>query len=238
MDQGDSNSETLVSIADRLIPERPDASKDNAYYAYYEAFFAAFRHRKPTVFEIGVFEGHSTKVLASYFPGGHIIGIDVEIRAIDFSAFPNVILRKGDQSDVTFLSALADELAPSGIDIVIDDASHMGRPSLKTFEALYPRLSRDGLYVVEDWLTGYWSHWPDGQTYRAQLENQPDNRIASHDFGMVGFVKHLVDQIGLAGEGAFGPSIHIFAPTVIIQRNSKPTWAARFFSTSDSAQGA
>jgi hypothetical protein len=50
--------------------------------------------------------------------------------------------------------------------------------------------------VVEDWGTGYWATWFDGsqfETHLPDLEAQGANRLKSHDYGMVGFVKSLVD---------------------------------------------
>ena len=193
--------ESLVAIAQRLFPDRHPASKGDDYYARYEAFLAPFRGKQPTVFEVGVFEGHSTKIFASYFRDGKLIGIDSDVKPIDFTDYPNVIVRQGDQSDGQFLAQVAGEHAPEGIDIVIDDASHVGYLSLKTFEHLFPRARSRGVYIVEDWGTGYWNDRPDGGAYQnntsSPYHGQFPKRIISHDFGMVGFVKHLVDQVGM-----------------------------------------
>jgi hypothetical protein len=71
-------------------------------------------------------------------------------------------------------------------------------------------LKPGGLYVIEDWGTGYWDDWPDGKTVR------PESRFGSnvrsvldrfgmgsrawhnHNYGMVGLVKELVDEQGAA----------------------------------------
>lgn len=87
-------------------------------------------------------------------------------------------------------------------------------------------VKRGGIYVVEDWGTGYWNSWPDGQSYQivpckhsdstlkmgsllSRLSRnfglagrgyaqrpQADLDFAGHNFGMVGFVKELVDEVG------------------------------------------
>jgi predicted O-methyltransferase YrrM len=147
--------ETLVEIAKRLYPTRHPASKGDRLYEAYERFFRAFREQAVTMFEIGVFEGDSTKVFARHFPKGSIVGVDYALKPIDFADYPNVITRPGDQSDHEFLNKLADELAPAGIDIVLDDASHIGYLSLKTFEILFDRVKPGGLYIIEDWGAGY-----------------------------------------------------------------------------------
>jgi hypothetical protein len=174
------------------------------------------------------------KVFASYFAGGTIIGVDLHLKPIDFSDYPNVIARCGDQTDRDFLTKLADERAPNGIDIVIDDASHIGYPSLKTFEILFDRVKPGGLYVVEDWGTGYWNDWIDGGAYQMNnhepYHDEFPKRIVSHDFGMVGFVKHLVDHVG---REAIRPTrtsdkrsaqsvaaMHIFPGTVVLEKKT------------------
>jgi hypothetical protein len=71
--------------------------------------------------------------------------------------------------------------------------------SLQTHKLLYPTLKPGGLYIVEDWMTGYWGDWPDGsrfQEYETVIEpGEIENRLPSHDAGMVGFIKRLVDEV-------------------------------------------
>lgn len=75
--------------------------------------------------------------------------------------------------------------APAGFDI-IDDASHVGALTRVTFWHLFERhLEPGGIYVIEDWGTGYWPDWEDGSLLR---EGEP------HQAGMVGFIKELVDE--------------------------------------------
>ena len=78
---------------------------------------------------------------------------------------------------------------------MLDDASHIGCNALISYETLFPYVNPGGLYIVEDWGTGYFNDWPDGK-YPERLEPQvAGDRVLSHDFGMVGFVKSLVDQL-------------------------------------------
>jgi hypothetical protein len=61
------------------------------------------------------------------------------------------------------------------------------------------RLKSGGHYFVEDWKTGYRADWPDGLEcggvqLLAPAEHHIFKRIVSHDAGMVGFVKSLVDE--------------------------------------------
>ena len=64
---------------------------------------------------------------------------------------------------------VARKTAPEGFDIIIDDASHFGDLTKIAFWHLFDNhLKPSGLYVIEDWGTGYWSDWTDGKTYRAR----------------------------------------------------------------------
>jgi len=59
--------------------------------------------------------------------------------------------------DEQFLSRVVDEIG--SIDIIIDDGSHLNEHVLKTFHYLFPRLSDNGIYVVEDTQSSYWPSW-------------------------------------------------------------------------------
>ena len=48
------------------------------------------------------------------------------------------------------------------IDIVIDDGSHMMHHMKKSFEVLYPKISYNGVYLVEDTHTCYWEEYGGG----------------------------------------------------------------------------
>src|SRR4030095_16368023 len=85
----------------------------------------------------------------------------------------------------------------------------IGELTKKTFWHLFDNhLKRGGLYVIEDWGTGYWDDWPDGKVL-TQTSSTTDrfrlilNRLLGktaktplpcHSYGMVGFIKELVDE--------------------------------------------
>jgi hypothetical protein len=49
----------------------------------------------------------------------------------------------------------------STIDVVIDDGSHVPKDIIVTFETLFPALSKNGIYIVEDTETSYWPKYHD-----------------------------------------------------------------------------
>jgi hypothetical protein len=155
-----------------------------------------------SILEIGTFQGESTRVLAAAFPLAKIVTVDIENRSLDFSDLSTVTALVGDQTDRAFLEEMLRREFPDGLDLVIDDASHFGLLSLKTFNYVLPFLKSGGAYMIEDWGTGYWPSFPDGKRFTPAFLGdsaprkpwQTRKQIRSHSYGMVGFVKSLVDH--------------------------------------------
>jgi methyltransferase family protein len=223
---------SLVEIGRRICANADTTAKPLKTYAIYDRYFGDFADRAITLLELGVHTGESLKVWASYFPRGTIIGVDVMENKADFSAYPNIIFERADQTDPHRLNEICRAHAAGGLDIIVDDASHMGLYSAASYEALFPHLKPGGLYIIEDWCTGYLDDWPDGshlEKFRSEAVNgQNAKRIPSHDFGMVGFVKSLVDEVagGHARPTLNAPPmrpdimsfLHFYKPTVIIKK--------------------
>lgn len=130
------------------------------YIPIYERYFAPFRDRRALFLEIGAGQGGSSRMWKHYFgPLVQIVSIDVREEC---SAFQDeqVSVRIGDQSDPLFLQRLIDEFGPP--DVVLDDGSHQMDHVNAAFSFLYPRLSRDAVYMVEDMHTSYWPAWGGG----------------------------------------------------------------------------
>jgi hypothetical protein len=227
---------SLVSLAQRTPSH--EITKTLDYFLVYENYFRDLQEEPIHLAEIGVYDGTSLKIFADYFSQGRVLGVDLVKQEIDFSAHPNVEYKICDQTDATGLEALVTQFAPSGLDIVIDDASHVGFNSLKTFEALFPRVKVGGLYIVEDWGTGYWDDWPDGSHFQLQrfepFDGTVPKRMISHDFGMVGFVKCLVDILGMSAiRPQFGAKqtrvspfefLHLYHGIAVIKKRGDLIW--------------
>ena len=194
-------TESLNSIAARFADGTNAATKLAAgkIYDLYEFYLREWADRPITLLELGVHSGESLKTLATYFKNGRIIGIDINDRGADFSSYPNVTFVMADQRYGARLAEICATHAPDGLDVIIDDASHYGTWSLMSYNSLFPFLKPGGYYMVEDWGTGYWDSWADGSRFQQftpeVTDGQIGKRIPSHDFGMVGFVKYLVDEV-------------------------------------------
>lgn len=183
----------------------------NRYLEWYDPILESFVQNEIKLLEIGIYEGGSLLLWRDYFPKGTIVGIDIRIK-VDFSNEERVHVFQGAQQDTKFLSEVARKTAPEGFDIIIDDASHFGDLTKIAFWHLFDNhLKPSGLYVIEDWGTGYWSDWPDGKTYRPRSKLYSGllsllKKIGlvssipyrSHHYGMVGLIKELVDEQGVA----------------------------------------
>jgi hypothetical protein len=49
-----------------------------------------------------------------------------------------------------------------GIDVVLDDGSHIARHQRVSFDVLFPLLADGGMYIIEDMHTAYWSGFEGG----------------------------------------------------------------------------
>ena len=112
------------------------------------------------VLEIGVQNGGSLQMWRRYFGSNAVIfGIDNNPLCKGFEE-DGCQIRIGDQSDPVFLSKVISEM--SGVDIVIDDGSHIASHQLASFRCLFPLLSSHGTYFCEDLHTSYWDGWEGG----------------------------------------------------------------------------
>lgn len=203
------------------------------YLDTYQELLAPIRHRPVDLLELGVFNGGSLELWRDYLPEGTITGLDLDPPAIDDPS-GRIRTYTGSQDDVALLDRIVRERAPEGFDLVIDDAAHVGRLSLVSFQALFAHVKPGGAYVVEDWGTGYWPDWGDGARLRTTFPDPAGiaakvrrrlSRFApggarqrllgipgngQHGAGMVGFVKLLVDDLAAldvrrgGGEPPFG----------------------------------
>jgi FtsJ-like methyltransferase len=130
------------------------------YFPIYERHFKDFVYRPVTFMEIGCGRGGSLQMWKRYFgPHARIIGVDVNPDCKTFEE-DQVEVHIGQQQDVQFLQSVIHGV---GIpDIVLDDGSHVMSDITSTFQFLYPRMAKNGIYMVEDLHTSYWEEYGGG----------------------------------------------------------------------------
>jgi hypothetical protein len=203
------------------------AWKPASYLPIYERLFESIRSMPLAVLELGIYKGGSLKAWEAYFPYARIAGVDADPPTIEVGA--RVQMFAGNQADVGLLSRVAAEVAPDGFDVVIDDCSHIGALAKISFWHLFDHhLKPGGLYCIEDWGTGYLATWPDGCQPRAQPDTE--HHFPSHDAGMVGFIKQLVDELHAFDPGTPEPrlskftSMSLHAGICIVRKAGELTW--------------
>lgn len=205
------------------------------YLQNYEEHFGHLADKEVRLLELGVYHGGSLLLWRDFFEKGLIAGLDIEAVEVDDPS-GRIRVYQGMQQDTELLDRIARETAPDGFDIIIDDCSHIGVLTRVSFWHLFENhLKSGGLYVIEDWGTGYWDSWVDGASYKPHPRatfNQPLYRATravarlqnsaavgripfagslfrlakvaflklqyhGHNYGMVGFLKELVDECGI-----------------------------------------
>ena len=184
----------------------------HGYLDVYDPILAPWVNEEITLLELGVDRGGSLKLWRDYFSRGAIVGTDRKLPP-DFRPGERIQVFEGHHGDKKFLSEVASKTAPDGFDIIIDDASHIGEKAKRAFWYLFDHhLKPGGLYAIEDWGTGYLDDFPDGKQFNPRtpilrwVRSLLPQRIGTkmkvpfpcHSYGMVGFVKELVDEQGAA----------------------------------------
>jgi len=145
-------------------------NKWHHYIPIYDRYFSPYRGKPIKMLEIGVKKGGSLKMWREYFGDEAIIyGIDIDEKCREFDGQAAQV-RIGSQDDPEFLDEVVDEMG--GVDIVLDDGSHVMQHIMASLMALYPRLSNGGLYAIEDLHTAFWPGFGGGLKSRGNFFNR------------------------------------------------------------------
>jgi hypothetical protein len=155
------------------------------YFPIYERHFKDFVYKPVTFLEIGCGLGGSLQMWKRYFgPHALIIGLDVNQDCKKFEE-DQVEVRIGRQQDCQFLQDVINEFGTP--DIVLDDGSHVMSHITASFQFLYPRMLKNGIYMVEDLHTAYWDEFEGGlrkpSTFIELCKNLIDELNADHSRG-------------------------------------------------------
>lgn len=124
----------------------------HTYQEFYARHLKHLRERPFVLLEVGVQNGYSLRVWEEYFPKASIYGIDKDPQTEGRGSDRSTVFI-GSQDDETFLDRV---LSKTGApDVVIDDGSHVVHHQKKTFSVVFPRMSSEGIYIIEDLRTSY-----------------------------------------------------------------------------------
>ena len=138
----------------------PSCNKWVHYLPIYDQLLGPYVGTAVRMLEIGVQNGGSQALWRKYLGDRAILfGIDIDAECARHNGrFSQV--RIGSQADPAFLERVVEEMG--GLDVVLDDGSHMARHQRISFETLFPLLSEGGAYAIEDLHTAYWPQFEGG----------------------------------------------------------------------------
>lgn len=184
------------------------------YFPAYEAHLSRFVSRPAFFLEIGAGRGGSAQMWKRYLgPRVQIVSIDINPECRKFEE-DQIAYRIGSQSDLAFLAEVLQEFGTPNI--VLDDGSHRMSDVAETFRFLYPRTAADGVYIVEDLHTAYWSEFGGG---------------LKREGTFIEIAKGLVDELNADwSRGALPPteftrstlSMHFYDSMVVFERGKVP----------------
>ena len=210
---GSAVPESLAAIADRHYGPEADEfqRKHHTFLNEYERLFSGLRDQPVRVLELGVQTGKSLLLWRDYFPGAIVVGIDINPQPELIAGEERIHFLRGSQDDPATLD-VAGAISGQGFDIIIDDASHVGKPTRGAIYHLFPRwLKPGGIYVIEDIAVAFSWLVPDGALFKDMPSDGPT--FPSHQHGILGVVKQLVDQtVGVPGRP---PALDIERITVL-----------------------
>jgi len=130
------------------------------YFQVYDEVMAPYIGTEVRMLEIGVFRGGSLELWRRLLGEKAIIfGIDIDPQCRQYDD-SNASVRIGSQDDPVFLKETVSEMG--GLDIVLDDGSHVAKHQRASYETLFPLLSDGGIYIIEDMHTAYWPAFDGG----------------------------------------------------------------------------
>lgn len=163
-------------------------------HGYFQTYvqIAASLGPSARVVELGVENGESLKMWQALFPLGDITGVDITSAAKWPRGTKKVVCR---QDDPTLPGKLGGQF-----NLIVDDASHNGIDTRKSFDLLWPMVAPGGFYVIEDWSValgdGTWGeqkNWGDSMLRTAEsfltMLDKRDGPVESitYRFGMIIF---------------------------------------------------
>jgi len=193
------------------MTEGREVHKWHHYLPIYERYFEKFRGKPVRMLEIGTWRGGSLGLWRRYFgPEAVIFGIDINPDCAKYDGEAGQV-RIGSQADPEFLARVIAEMG--GVDIILDDGSHVMKHVRASLRTLFPMLSEGGLYMIEDMQCAYWKNFGGG------LES-PDN--------IFNFLRKLTDDMhrwyhgGKQKVGPFGhlvSGIHVHDAIIVLEKD-------------------
>ena len=196
----------LTELGARLYGNDP-YRKPDIYLREYGRLFEPLRFLPIRLLELGVYEGASMTLWENYFPLATVVGLDGSPKPASFPTNERFHFIHGAQDNEALLDQ-AIAIAGAPFDIIIDDCSHLGCHTARSFAHLFRKgLIPGGIYIIEDICTAFTS----GGGWDAAPFDPPEigspgmpQVFPSHQNGMIGLIKQLLDHSqGPTAAGAY-----------------------------------
>ena len=138
------------------------SAKWQGYLSHYERWLGQFSEQPIRLLEIGVQGGGSLEIWAEHFRKAEVIvGCDIDPVCAELRyADSRIKVVTGNINEIATIGQI-DAISPAW-DVIIDDGSHHSRDIIQSFLRLFPRLSEDGVYLIEDLHCSYWGEYGGG----------------------------------------------------------------------------
>jgi len=173
----------LNQLADKYRTDK--GVKYHGYTPVYEYYFKDLKDKPIVLLELGIGniksmnrEGESILMWREAFPKGRCYAIDNN----EDNVARNTDCFWCDQTDEKELKHIISVIGNP--DIILDDASHIQKNTIKSFEILFPLLKSGGYYCIEDCVTAYWPSWGGD----ADVFNQKKDTIMTYMIAMCHYV--------------------------------------------------
>jgi hypothetical protein len=156
-------SQSLGSDKGSTSDTNPYPWQPHTYTSYYNLLFSRQRDQISRVFECGIGSadesiisnmgatgatGASLRMWRDYFPNAHIVGGDIDPKAIFQEERISSFLI--DQTDPVSIQRFWGHVGYGNFDLMIDDGLHSFTAGKTLFENSIQHLSKKGIYVIED----------------------------------------------------------------------------------------
>ncbi len=155
------------------------SSKWDNYLDIYQKYFHGLIGKNPNILEIGVQNGGSLQIDSQYFVNGNIYGLDITPEVCNMDLGVNIKTFCFDVKDQEKIQKSFNNIE---FDVILDDGSHINTDVIAAFKLLFPKVKPNGIYVIEDLHTSYWSNYGGGHL--------------KHDTA-IEFLKKFVDLLNL-----------------------------------------
>jgi hypothetical protein len=135
------------------IKYNTDKVTRHKYDHIYNMFLQSMYNTHGSMLEIGINSGKSLMMWLELFPNSHIYGMDIDK---EYSGDRHTVI-KGDQSNSSDLENVLNSIKDKKVFFINDDGSHIPEHQLLSFNTLFPIIMEDGVYIIEDIETSYWT---------------------------------------------------------------------------------